>query len=213
LTVTVASREAEDVVVQLFLTPDGRRNPYPLYHRLRELAPVHRSAAMRTWILTRYDDCAAALRDPRLAKDYVARMDQRRPGWRDRPALARAERSMLNTDGPYHTRLRKLVSRDFTPRNVEALRPRIEAMVDEHLDPMAEAGHGDLMERFAFPLPVRVIGELLGVPEDDRPQFRDLVRDQTATFEFGATSHQLDAADAAWLTIDGYFRQIGRAHV
>ena len=204
----VTSREAEDVVVELFTTPEGRRNPYPLYHRLREVAPVHRSETLNAWVLTRYDDCAAALRDPRLLKDYVARMDQRRPGWRDRPALARAERSMLNTDGPYHTRLRKLVSRDFTPRNVEALRPRIEAMVDDQLDPMAEAGRGDLMEHFAFPLPVRVIGELLGVPEEDRPQFRDLVRDQTATFEFGATPEQLDRADAAWLTIDGYFRRL-----
>lgn len=204
----VVSREAEDVVVELFTTPEGRRNPYPLYHRLRELAPVHRSETLNAWVLTRYTDCASALRDPRLLKDYVARMDQRRPGWRDRPALARAERSMLNTDGPYHTRLRKLVSRDFTPRNVDALRPRIEAMVDDHLDPMAEAGHGDLMERFAFPLPVRVIGELLGVPEKDRAQFRDLVRDQTVTFEFGATPEQLDRADAAWLTIDGYFRKL-----
>jgi cytochrome P450 len=204
----VTSREAEDVVVELFTTPEGRRDPYPLYHRLRELAPVHRSATLNAWVLTRYEDCAGALRDPRLLKDYAARMDQRRPGWRDRPALARAERSMLNTDGPYHTRLRKLVSRDFTPRNVEALRPRIEAMVDDHLDPMAEAGHGDLMERFAFPLPVRVIGELLGVPEEDRPQFRDLVRDQTATFEFGATAAELDRADAAWLEIDRYFRRL-----
>jgi cytochrome P450 len=204
----VSSRAAEDVVVELFTTPDGRRDPYPRYHRLRELGPVHYSERLNAWVLTRYDDCAALLRDPRLGKDYVARMDQRRPGWRSRPALARAERSMLNTDGAYHTRLRKLVSRDFTPRNVEALRPRIEAMIDDHLDPMAEAGRGDLMERFAFPLPVRVIGELLGVPERDRPQFRDLVRDQTATFEFGATPEELDRADIAWLTIDAYFREL-----
>jgi cytochrome P450 len=204
----VSSREAEDVVVELFTTPDGRRDPYPRYHRLRELAPVHRSETLNAWLLTCYDDCASALRDPRLGKDYARTNDLRRPGWRNRPALARAERSMLNTDGPYHTRLRKLVSRDFTPRNVESLRPRIEAMVEDHLDPMAEAGHGDLMARFAFPLPVRVIGELLGVPEDDRPQFRDLVRDLTATLELGATAEELDRADAAWVTIDGYFRKL-----
>jgi cytochrome P450 len=204
----VTSREAEDIVVELFTTPDGRRDPYPRYHRLRELAPVHFSETLRAWLLTRYDDCAAALRDPRLGKDYARSMDVRRPNWRERPALLRAEHSMLNTDGPYHTRLRKLVSRDFTPRNVEALRPRIEAMVDDHLDPMAQEGRGDLMARFAFPLPVRVIGELLGVPDEDRPQFRDLVRDLTATLELGATSEDLDRADDAWLVIDAYFREL-----
>ena len=132
-------------------------------------------------------------------------MDVRRPDWRDRPAIAQGERSMLNTDGPYHTRLRKLVSKNFTPRSIAALRPRIEAMVDEHLDPMAEAGHGDLMAEFAFPLPVRVIGELLGVPEQDRAQFRDLVRDLTAIFELGNKPGDLDRADTAWATIESYF--------
>ncbi len=200
--------QAESVAHELFRTPEGRRNPYPLYHRLRELAPVHRSDNARAWLLTRYEDCAAALRDPRLGKDYDRSMSERRPDWRDRPALAGNEYSMLNTDGPYHTRLRKLVSKNFTPRSVAALRPRIEAMVDEHLDPMAEAGHGDLMAEFAFPLPVRVIGELLGVPEEDRPQFRELVRDLTAIFELGSTKDDLDRADAAWRTDEAYFREL-----
>jgi cytochrome P450 len=207
-TTQVSSREAEDVVVRLFKTSEGRRDPYPLYHRLRELAPVHRSDEVHVWLLSRYEDGAAALRDPRLGKDYVRTMDVRRANWRERPSMTSGERSMLNTDGPYHTRLRKLVSKAFTPRNVEALRPRIEAMVDAYLDRLAASGGGDLMSVIAFPLPVQVIGELLGVPEADRPQFRELVRDVTAVFEVGATDEQLDRADAASLETDDYFRSL-----
>jgi cytochrome P450 len=208
LAVAQDALQAESVAHELLRTVEGRRNPYPLYHRLRELAPVHQSETAHAWLLTRYEDCASALRDPRLGKDFVQSMDVRRPDWRERPAIAQGERSMLNTDGPYHTRLRKLVSKQFTPRSVQALRPRIEEMVDEHLDPMAEAGRGDLMAEFAFPLPVRVIGELLGVPEQDRAQFRDLVRDLTAIFELGNKPGDLDRADEAWKVIESYFGEL-----
>jgi cytochrome P450 len=132
-------------------------------------------------------------------------MDNTRPWWRERPSLARLERTMLNVDGPYHTRLRRLVSKVFTFRSVEKLRPAIERMVDEFLDPFAEAGGGDLLDDLGFPLPVTVIGELLGVPESDRAQFRDLVRDLTAVFEVAATREQFDRADEATRIIDAYF--------
>ncbi|MGH2760424.1 MAG: cytochrome P450 [Actinomycetota bacterium] len=197
--------EAEAVAVELFRTPEGRADPYPRYHRLRELDPVHRSETARSWLLTRYEDCYSALRDPRLGKDFAERMDNTRPWWRERPSLARFEHSMLNVDGAYHTRLRRLVSKVFTFRSVEKLRPAIERMVDGFLDPLADAGVGDLIDDLGFPLPVTVIGELLGVPEGDRAQFRDLVRDVTATFEVAATREQFDAADEAIRIIDAYF--------
>jgi cytochrome P450 len=202
---TVVASEAEELATRLFRTSEGRTNPYPIYRRLREIAPVYQSETVQSWLLTRYDDCYSILRDPRLGKDYVRRMDLRRPYWREHLSHTRVEKSMLNVDGPYHTRLRRLVSKVFTFRSVEALKPAIERMVDDLIEPLAEAGGGDLIEQLAFPLPVSVIGELLGVPPEDRPQFRDIVRDTTAVFEFSLTPEQLEAADKAALQTDEYF--------
>ena len=196
---------AEAVVEQLFFTPEGRANPYPLYHRLRETNPVHR-AGLGMWLLSRYDDCWAAMRDPRLGKDYAAQIEQRfGSAWREHASLTAGERSMLNTTGPEHTRLRKLVSKAFTPRMIESLKPSIERVVNQLLDPIAEAGGGNVLEAVGFPLPVTIIGEMLGVPETDRGQFRGLVRDLVAIFEMKPTAAQLAAADAAQLAIRTYF--------
>ncbi len=196
---------AEAIYTQLFLTPEGRANPYPLYHQLRERAPVHRTER-GMWLLSRYDDCWAALRDPRLGKDYVRQTEQRfGPDWRRHPSLTSGEHSMVNTTGPEHTRLRKLVSKSFTPRMIETLKPSIERIVNELLDPVAEAGGGNVLEAVGFPLPVRIIGELLGVPEADRSQFRALVRDLVATIEMDPTAEQMKAADAAQWVVRDYF--------
>jgi cytochrome P450 len=200
------SDAAEAVLLELLTTPEGRRDPYPRYHRLRELAPVHRSPNLGLWFLTRYEDCSAALRDPRIGKDYPRQMQLRfGPKWREHPALLRGERSLLNLDGADHSRLRKLVVKAFTRRTVEALRPRIEQAVNALLDPFAEAGGGDILDALAFPMPITVIGDLLGVPEADRPPFRRWVADLTAVLETRPTDAQLAAADEATLAISGYF--------
>jgi cytochrome P450 len=202
---TERSEAAEQVVEQLFFTPEGRANPYPLYHQLRQTAPVHR-AKLGMWLLSRYDDCWAAMRDPRLGKDYAPQIEQRfGPDWRTHPSLTAGEHSMLNTTGPEHTRLRKLVSKSFTPRMIENLKPVIERTVTALLDPIAEAGGGNVLEAVGFPLPVTIIGVMLGVPEMDRPQFRGLVRDLVAIFEMQPTAEQLAAADVAQLSIKEYF--------
>ncbi len=199
---------AEQVVEQLFFTPEGRANPYPLYHQLRQTTPVHRTK-MGMWVLSRYDDCWAAMRDPRLGKDYAPQIEQRfGPDWRKHPSLTAGEHSMLNTTGPEHTRLRKLVSKSFTPRMIENLKPIIERTVNSLLDPIAEAGGGNILEAVGFPLPVAIIGEMLGVPESDRPQFRGLVRDLVAIFEMQPTAEQLAAADTAQLSIKSYFLKL-----
>jgi cytochrome P450 len=194
---------AEDVVRELFFTPAGRANPYPHYHRLRELAPVFRSETLQAWLLTRYDDCKSALRDPRLEKHFAETLDARAPGWRERPGLLWSSRTLLNLDAPEHTRLRRLVVREFTPKTVEQLRPKVEAMVDELLDAMTDIG--ELMEELAFKLPISVIGMLLGVPPEDRPQFRELTQRLTAVFELSANRAMLDEADAAVLECIAYF--------
>jgi cytochrome P450 len=202
---TTTSDAAEALVDQLFLTPEGRTDPYPIYHRLRELRPVHRTAR-GMWLLSRYDDCSAAMRDPRLGKNYAPQIEQRfGPDWRKHPSLTAGEHSMLNTTGPEHMRLRKLVVKAFTPRMIEALKPVIERTVTALLDPIAEAGGGNVLEAVGFPLPVTIIGEMLGVPEADRQQFRGWVRDLVAIFEMQPTAAQMAAADAGQLAIRAYF--------
>jgi cytochrome P450 len=197
---------AEDVALELFNKPEGRRAPYPRYHRLRELEPVHYNGELGMWFLTRYEDCAAMLRDPRFGKNYPAQMESKFGGdWREHPSLARGEHMMLNLEGAEHSRLRRLVVKNFNRRNIDGLRDVITRFVNEALDPLAEAGSGDLLSTLAFPMPVRVIGELLGVPKEDRAQFRGLVLDLTAIFEMQVSDEQLVAADAAQVAIDEYF--------
>jgi cytochrome P450 len=199
---------ADAVFRRLFLTPEGRADPYPLYHRLRDLNPVHHTS-LGMWVLSRYDDCWAAMRDPRFGKAYAEQVEQRfGPDWRSHPSLTAGEHSMLNTHGPEHTRLRKLVSRSFTPRMIEDLKPVIRRVVEELLDPIAEAGGGNVLEEVGFPLPVTIIGEMLGVPAADRTPFRRLVRDLVAIFEMQPTPEQLAAADAAQLAIRSYFLEL-----
>jgi pimeloyl-[acyl-carrier protein] synthase len=143
-------------------------DPYPMYRRLRAEEPVHRSP-LGFWVLTRYDDVIAALRDPRLAKEAIAAFVAARFG-APVPAMGL---SMLDRDPPDHTRLRSLVSKAFTPRMVDGLRPRIQQIVDGLLDGVQAAGSMDVIEEFAYPIPVIVICEMLGVPVADHERFKE----------------------------------------
>jgi len=149
------------------MDPEFVADPYPMYARLRSEDPVHHSAA-GFWVLTRYDDVVAALRDPRLAKEALAAFVAARFG-QPVPAMGL---SMLDRDPPDHTRLRGLVSKAFTPRVVEGLRPRVQQIVDGLLDAVEAKGSMDLVEEFAYPIPVNVICEMLGVPIEDHERFK-----------------------------------------
>ena len=140
-------------------------DPYSLYARLRVADPIHRTPH-GLWVLTRYADVAAVLRDSRFGREGFERHFAPANG-----ASADAgghRQSMLFRDPPHHTRLRDAVSRAFTPRAVEALRPRVQAHVDALLDRVAPAGRMDVVADLAEPLPRAVIGELLGIPEAHR---------------------------------------------
>ena len=150
------------------MDPEFLVDPYPTYHRLRTEDPVHHSP-LGFWILTRYEDVVAALRDPRLVKEPIAAFVAERFGVEVPPGFGL---SMLDRDPPDHTRLRGLVSRAFTPRVVERLRPRIQAIVDDLLARAQDAGGMDVIEDYAYPLPVRVICEMLGVPVADHERFK-----------------------------------------
>jgi pimeloyl-[acyl-carrier protein] synthase len=147
-----------------------REDPYPHYRELREAEPVHRSPFMDMWVLTRYEDVAFVLRDQRFSADRT-----KWDGVRDVENF-QPTRSLLSLDPPDHTRLRHLVSKAFTPRVVEQLRPEAQAIVDEALDKAAVRGTMELIEDLAYPLPVAVIARMLGVPEKDWPRFREWSR-------------------------------------
>jgi pimeloyl-[acyl-carrier protein] synthase len=149
------------------MDPGFLSDPYPTYDRLRAEDPVHHSP-LGFWVLTRYDDVVSVLRDPRFAKEAIASFVAARFGV-PTPGMGL---SMLDRDPPDHTRLRGLVSKAFTPRVVERLRPHIQQIVDGLVDRAAGAGSMDLIEEFAYPLPVIVICEMLGVPVADHERFK-----------------------------------------
>ncbi|HLT15835.1 MAG TPA: cytochrome P450 [Acidimicrobiales bacterium] len=144
-------------------------NPHPHYHRLRAEAPVHYVPELDEYVLTRFDDCERVLRDPTMSSDATRRNVQLRNGARQAAGDGRVP-SMLFMDPPDHTRLRKLVSKAFTPRTVERLRPHVAELVDGLLDQVDPAGF-DLIESLGYPLPVTVICELLGIPTQDQGMF------------------------------------------
>jgi cytochrome P450 len=144
-------------------------DPYPTYHRLRAEDPVHHSP-LGFWVMTRYSDVMAMLRDPRLIKEPIAAFVAARFGLAVPPPGLGL--SMLDRDPPDHTRLRGLVSKAFTPKALESLRPHIQQIVDDLLADAAGKGQMDLIEEFAYPLPVRVICEMLGVPVKDHERFK-----------------------------------------
>ncbi|MGY1623850.1 cytochrome P450 [Geodermatophilus sp. SYSU D00965] len=168
----------EDTVVQL--DESFFADPHAVFATLREDRPVARARTpigLPVWLVTRYDDARAALADPRLSKDgarFAQVLDSSPVPPERRTVFARElTRHMLSSDPPDHTRLRKLVGRAFTVRAVAALRPRIEQIATELADAMAAGpAETDLLDAFAFPLPMSVICELLGVPDAERSAFR-----------------------------------------
>lgn len=161
-----------------------RRDPHPVYARLREQGPVHRvrfagaDSGRLVWLVVGYEEARAALADPRLAKDTAKigspMLDEEKIG-----------KYLLVADPPQHTRLRSLVTRAFTMRRVEELRPRIQRITDDLLDEMLPRGRADLIEALAYPLPLTVICELLGVPDMDRAEFRRVSTEVVAPTDAG----------------------------
>jgi cytochrome P450 len=198
------------LLAEIFLTPEGKNDPYPRYAAIRERAPVFRSD-FGLVVLSRYDDCQWALRDPRLGKgeaiDAWEQYGLTESEWRARFGdLEQRSRSMLGLDPPDHTRLRKLVAKAFTPRTVENLRPDIERLTDELLDNMD--GVVDVIAALALPLPMAVIGQMLGIPADERAVLQPYVRTSTQLLEFNPSLEVLDAAADANRVIVGHLEAL-----
>jgi cytochrome P450 len=166
---------AETEVVYNPFEPGFVEDPYSRYAAMRAGDPVHHSA-LEFWALFAYDDILRFLRDPSLSvEDRNATPTQLDAMVAEilHDRVDRGTRSMLSRDPPDHTRLRKLVTKAFTPRVIQDLRPRIQALVDGMLDAAAERGDIDVITEFAFPLPFAVISEMLGVPVSDGAQLRE----------------------------------------
>ena len=187
----------------LLASPAFKANPYPFYARMRAEAPVFqvRTPITKAWLVTRYDDVVAMFRDERLSKDIS-------PQARWLPRFAQPlTHHMLNRDPPDHTRLRGLVSQAFTPRRIEQLRGRVQSVCDELVAALPPGHPFDLLHAYALPIPLTVIGDLLGVPKEDRRRFHVLTRGSLA---IGAPTGLLDVPKALpyiWLLMR-YFRRL-----
>jgi cytochrome P450 len=156
---------------QLF-GPEMLANPYPYYQKLRETHPVFRVAELDAWVVTSYEAVNGALRNPQLSSDRFPRLRQRLAS-KGLDSLAEDRvRSMIHMDPPDHTRLRGLVNKAFTPKTVEAMASHIQDIVNDLLNAVESHGRMDVIEDFAYPLPVTVIAEMLGVPAKDRGRFK-----------------------------------------
>lgn len=159
------------------LTPEYLANPNALYHQLRATDPVFWDEEQGgCWVITSHGDVMAGLRDQRFSAQRMSIETDWIPAEMKsmlEPPIQALTRQMLFLDPPDHTRLRSLVSRAFTPRMIEKLRPRIQQIVDELLAPAWERGHMEVISEFSYPLPAIVIAEMLGVPAEDRARFTE----------------------------------------
>jgi pimeloyl-[acyl-carrier protein] synthase len=189
------------------LLPEFIANPYPIYQRLQTEDPVHRSTLLPdSWILTRYADAAVVLRDPRFGRQDAERFFRERFG--SGPVVDVYTKWMLFRDPPDHTRLRTLVSKAFTPRAIMNLRPRIQVLVDELLDAVQPAGQMDIMDAIAYPLPVLVICEMLGVPARDRDIFQAWSGDVARTLDPLQTPETVERGHAVVANMCEYFHRL-----
>lgn len=187
-------------------------DPYPAYTLLRQ-QPVSYHEPTDQWLVADHAGVSALLRDRRLGRTYrhvASHQEMGRqppPDWQ-RPFWTLNDNGMLDTEGPDHTRLRGLVSRAFTPRTVERLRPAVRRLAAGLVDRLVESGGGDLMAAVAEPLPVAVIAELLGIPEADRPLLRPWSAAITGMFELNPGRDAAERAVAASTEFAGYLRQL-----
>ena len=191
------------------LSPDYIRDPYPSYERLRTTDPMHLTP-FGAYVASRHAEVSLVIRDKRFGKDFVERSSRRYgPQIMEEPVFRNMRHWMLQQDPPDHTRLRGLVVKAFTARRVEDMRPRIQQIVDETLDRIVGQGHMDLIEDFAFRLPVTIICDMLGIPEDHREVFYASSRDGGRLLDPVPLSRaEIDAGNAGNLMAQAYFQEL-----
>ncbi len=189
------------------LDPDFIRNPYPTYHRLRANGPVQWDQTRGYWLATGYEACASILRDKRFGRRFEVVVEHRYGAGAMRETVFRMlGATMLMREPPDHARIRGLVTRAFTARRVEQLRPRIRALVAEMLDRIEPAGRMDIIRDFAHVLPVTVICDMLGIPEHDRGRFLGTAAASTRMLDpVPMNRREIDEANAMFDEQTAYF--------
>ncbi len=190
-------------------------DPYPIYAEMRERAPIWYHAPTDHWLVSRFADVNALLRDRRFGRTYhhvtthaeMGRPEE--PDWHG-PFWHLIRSGILDMEPPDHTRVRSLVSKAFTPRMVEGMRERIRLMMDGLVDDIAGAGEFDLLSALAEPLPVAVIAELLGVPPEDRGSLRPWSADICGMYELHPSEETARTAVRACVEFSDYLRTLSR---
>lgn len=188
-------------------------DPYPAYAELRSRGPVHYYEPTRQWLVPHYADVSALLRDRRLGRTYLHRFTHEEFGRTPPPAAHEPfhtlnDNGMLDLEAPDHTRIRRLVSKAFTPRTVEALVPTVERLAAELVAGVRDAGGGDLLAEVAEPLPVAVIAEMLGIPAADRGLLRPWSADICGMFELNPSEETAARAVRASVEFSAYLREL-----
>ncbi len=198
---TRAGRPLPGVTYNPYL-PSVREDPYPTYRRLGAADPVHFNPFAGMWFLTRHEDCAAVLKDPRFSAQLA---QQARPGVPDVPDVAR---SMLSSDPPEHARLRAPLSGAFSPRRIRLLRARVDEVAEHLLEARPEPDLVDVVADLAEPLAARILAELLAVPEQDLGQFQRWARAASAILDPLAPPRAQKSGEAATEELEGYLSRI-----
>lgn len=198
------------------LSPAAIEDPYAVFGALREEDPVHWNEGQRSWVLTRYEDVAAAFTDARLSSNRVQAVYDSKLSPAERESRAPTFRIladwMVFLDPPAHTRMRNLVKRAFTPRAVTALEPRIERIVDQVLD-LPDSGKVDVVHDIAYPIPALVVAEMLGVPAEDRELFRAWSKDiSTVIFQAQRSEQDRLRSQRGLVALAEFLRELVRAY-
>ncbi|MFF9320267.1 cytochrome P450 [Streptomyces sp. NPDC014735] len=188
-------------------------DPYPAYTALRAAGRVHYFEPSDQWLVPHHADVSALLRDRRLGRTYLHRFTHEEFGRTPPPAEHEPfhilnGQGLLDLEAPDHTRIRRLVSKAFTPRTVEQLVPTVRRLAAELVDSFVEAGGGDLLTAVAEPLPVAVIAEMLGIPESDRGPLRPWSAAICGMFELNPSEETARAAVRASLDFSAYLREL-----
>lgn len=193
-----------------FLTQPPGDDPYPVYQRLRELAPIVNVGSFT--LLSRYQECHQVLRDPSFRALDAQYRDRIMPWWRESPGLRLLTENVVFTNPPKHDQIRRVISSVFTQRRVGEMRAMVRDRVGDLVSRLTELGRDgeivDFVSEFADALPINVVADLLGIPEEDRHWFRPLVGDLTRALDPFWTKGQLSAADRAAKVLTPYCRDL-----
>ncbi|AZP19308.1 cytochrome P450 [Streptomyces aquilus] len=193
--------------------PDFLADPYPAYADLRARGRVQYYEPTNQWLVPQHADVSALLRDRRLGRTYQHRFthedfNRTPPPPEHEPFHTLNDHGMLDLEPPDHTRIRRLVSKAFTPRTVEGLKPYVARLAGELVDALVEKGGGDLLADVAEPLPVAVIAEMLGIPEADRGPLRPWSADICGMYELNPSEEAAAKAVRASVEFSDYLREL-----